>query len=605
MKKLLIILILLTPVILQSQVKAFSSAYGGGALTTGGRGGTVLHVTNLDWNDSVGSLKWALEENYPRIIVFDVSGVITIPYSSTYYTLANGDVTIAGQTAPEGGITIRGETITFNGEDNIIIRYIKFRKPGSSSYFDWCLNLTNTSNAIVSNCSFSYSEEFALGAGQSAGVDDGNITFQNNLFTECKDAVLVGNSDGNQTPTGNFSIINNVYSNVGWRSPAKIGGNLKVDIINNAIHNWWTKPIRMDRGGDTNLNLIGNYFQAGSSTENQMSSWENHVLFRVETYEQVVNDKNAVAHWGSPQIWDVDNYYSTRSTGFNPQPTGYPGNRTSAELRLAWEDRLESQYPDPVEHPEPQDAWFQTSTPTLISTAPPTVLSGSAVKTALLATGVVGASKYLNADGTVGTYIDPIDTTAISNFENEVSYSYATNWATAASGLPTMPANTRPAGYDTDNDGMPNTWEIANGLNENVNDSADNDLDANYTNIEMFINLVDGAYTPPTAPQNVTQGATTTTSITVSWGAVQDATSYDIEINDVFVSNVTGGTTYNATGLTENTAYDFNIIAKNVSNTVLGNTERTYSTSSSTPTPPSNNYGKGKSNKSVRKLLMH
>jgi hypothetical protein len=87
-----------------SAQKAFPTAKGAGASATGGRGGTVLHVTNLNWNSSTGSLKWALEQTYPRIIVFDVSGTIDATSEARFtpfITNSNcSDVTIAGQTAP-------------------------------------------------------------------------------------------------------------------------------------------------------------------------------------------------------------------------------------------------------------------------------------------------------------------------------------------------------------------------------------------------------------------------------------------------------------------------------------------------------------------------
>ena len=157
MKKSLLLagaLALCLPIFADEAKPAFPGAEGHGRFTTGGRGGKIIHVTNL--NDSgEGSLRWALAQSGTKTIVFDVSGYIDLKSQLN----VSSNTTIAGQTAPDGGITLRYYTLYFGNCENVIVRFIRSRRSQVKDVNDGA-DATwgrRKKNIIIDHCSFSWS----------------------------------------------------------------------------------------------------------------------------------------------------------------------------------------------------------------------------------------------------------------------------------------------------------------------------------------------------------------------------------------------------------------------------------------------------------------
>ena len=156
---------------------AFPGAQGWGRYVTGGRGGSVYHVTNL--NDSgTGSLRDAVSKPN-RIVVFDVAGVIKINSALVF----SGNLYVAGQTAPGEGVTVYGNRVSFSGANNIIVRYMRFRMGHGGDSGKDAAGLANGANMIFDHCSFSWGrdETFSINP-DGKGTTPQNITLQNSII---------------------------------------------------------------------------------------------------------------------------------------------------------------------------------------------------------------------------------------------------------------------------------------------------------------------------------------------------------------------------------------------------------------------------------------
>lgn len=243
---------------------AFEGAQGFGAYTQGGRGGEIVKVTNL--NDSgTGSLRWALEDlDHPRIVVFDVGGTITLKDQ----IMINGDVTVAGQTAP-GGITVTGARLRVI-ESEVIIRGIHVR-PGDSKDGDDPDNRDGISvgygdreikNVVIDSNSITWSVDEAL----TTWGNNSNITFSNNIVGEAlRDSLHSKGEHGMGLLVGDgssqVSIIGNLLAHNKFRNALVKDGSHDVEFINNVVYNYGNKGFTAR--GDSTAHVINNVFIAG------------------------------------------------------------------------------------------------------------------------------------------------------------------------------------------------------------------------------------------------------------------------------------------------------------------------------------------------------
>ena len=250
---------------------------GFGMDTKAGRGGTVYRVTNLK-ADGAGSLKACIDASVPRTCVFDVSGAIRL---TTDLVIRNGQLRIAGQTAPSPGIMIRGAAITVHASD-VLIQHIRVRTgddpngPGPDNRDSLKIqgNSENTvRNVVIDHCSFSWSiDEIA----STWGPHD-NITFTNNIFAEPLNESVHPQYDGTgvmphgygvlfgSADNSSITFVGNLLAHIVERNPLSRATELVM--VNNLVYDRGHMDIDLQGQDDivSKSSVVGNEFLRGPS----------------------------------------------------------------------------------------------------------------------------------------------------------------------------------------------------------------------------------------------------------------------------------------------------------------------------------------------------
>lgn len=440
----------------QEILPAFPGAEGHGKYTSGGRGGKVFYVTTLEDNSLPGSLRHAINQTGPRIVVFAVSGTIQL---KSILNIKNGNITIAGQTAPGGGICLRDYTV-FVDADNVIIRYMRFRMGDETKQENDCIWGRNRKDIIIDHCSMSWNTDEC-----ASFYDNSNFTMQWCLLSESlrnsvhgKGAHGYGGIWGGKKATFHHNLLAS-HDN---RNPRFCGSRYSnkpeleiVDFRNNVIYNWGSNNTYGAEGG--NYNIVNNYYKAGPASSSSSKSRLIQPYGDDGTNTQTKGNygKFYVSgnHLSSSAAVTADNWLGVI---LHSSVTTLSPGTTKANLK----SEAEFLFSEVSTH-SAENAFLK-----VMDFAGASLVRDNVDKR-IISDATTGTATFMT--GGFGSINGIIDTQA------------------AVGGWPILAISEAP--LDTDLDGIPDFWEDAKGLKKN--DPADAQLltvDGKYPNVEVYIN---------------------------------------------------------------------------------------------------------------------
>lgn len=416
----------------QEKPLAFPGAEGFGKYATGGRGGKVFVVTNLN-DDGPGSLREAIRRKGPRTILFAISGNIVL---ESPLDINNGDLTIAGQSAPGDGICIQGNAVSVKA-DNVIIRFLRFRLGDLAGIQSDAINGNKgKENIIIDHCSVSWATDEC-----ASFYGNRNFTLQWCIISESLNQSVHAKGEhgyGGIWGGRSASFHHNLFAHHTSRTPRFSGSSTTpnsaeelVDFRNNVIYNWSDNNIYGGEGG--RYNVVNNYFKPGPAT----GAKRNWMLRPSRPYGRFYVEGNV--YEGNAEI-TADNWNGgVRADDLASVRAGAP-----FEVEPIGEHSAHEAYAAVLKHAGAS-------------------LRRDAVDRRIVAEVAGGTASFgSNKDGIIDSQED-------------------------VNGWPVL--QSLPAEKDTDKDGMPDEWERKNGLD--INDPADGATKASgshYTNLEVYLN---------------------------------------------------------------------------------------------------------------------
>lgn len=524
---LLLALMAATPSV--AQQPAFPGAEGFGMYTTGGRGGKVLHVTTLeDEYTNKGSLRWAVAQSGPKTIVFDVSGTINLKAQLN----VTANTTLAGQTAPGDGICIAGWPVTVKG-DNVIIRYLRFRlgNENVAKHEGDGLGGMDRKDIIIDHCSVSWSIDECLSIYGSK-----NITVQWCIADQS--LVNSGHSKGAHGYGGNWggsgaSYHHNLMAHHTSRVP-RLGPrpgtqtDERMDMRNNVFYNWAGEGCYGGEG--MNVNIVNNYYKPGPATATVAEARRYRIAnIGIRTVDYCLDKKKIASSYTSATgiaATDKDvsgsasggkNYVTIKGRKFEIDMATNKIDVDGKKVTITWNDWKKMLHkwgtfyvdgnvnPDYASRITPQDQWTygmyaQVNTGKVDGTFTEDVKKAMRLQEPidyLPVTTHTAEQAYTNVLEYAGASLwrDSHDTYIVGDVrDKKASYtgkglaSGFVNTQDEAGGFPVLKEEKRADDFDTDKDGMPDAWELANGLNpEDAADGAAVQSDG-YTNLEHYLN---------------------------------------------------------------------------------------------------------------------
>jgi hypothetical protein len=438
-----------------AQQIAFPNAEGFGKYATGGRGGKVYAVTNL--NDAgEGSLRFALEQfpNESLTIIFKVSGIIEL---QSKIQIKRSNLTIAGQTAPGDGICLKNFSFILNGASskgnhgNIIIRFIRSRPGGTDKKGLYGFDMENSHDVIVDHCSFSWANEEC-----AAMYDTKNTTVQWCIVSEglyeaghAKGHRSYGGVWGGQYATYHHNLIAHQNSRAVRFNGSRAHDTVAlIDYRNNVIYNWGNANACYGgevtiAGGVSQVNMVNNYYKPGPATADELKF----------IHANDAGEKNkGIGEWYlSGNIMEGDKPLTKKNfKGIDLADGGYPKNAIAKNAFLITA---------PLPEQNAKDAYTD-----VLKYCGAFLPKRDAVDERVIAETKNGKATGMGVFGRKGIIDSP---TAVGGWGE---YKNAT------------------APVDTDNDGMPDEWEKKNGLNSD--DASDGNLVGKdgYTMLEKYLN---------------------------------------------------------------------------------------------------------------------